>query len=117
MTLVDDGNPVVTYQIYMKDYKSGDKVTLGAVNMANAVNYVAMAKEYDPNAFIDPIEFIHGDINDDKVVDCFDMVLMRRALINPLTDEREKLSADMNGDGEIAIEDAVLLKKFLLGIK
>lgn len=117
MTLVDDGNPVVTYQIYMKDYKSGDKVTLGAVNMANAVNYVAMAKEYDPNAFIDPIEFIHGDINDDKVVDCFDMVLMRRALINPLTDEREKLSADMNDDGEIAIEDAVLLQKFLLGIK
>lgn len=117
MTLVDDGNPVVTYQIYMKDYKSGDKVTLGAVNMANAVNYVAMAKEYDPNAFTNPIEFIHGDINDDKVVNCFDMVLMRRALITPLTDEREKLSADMNDDGKIAIEDAVLLQKFLLGIK
>ena len=117
MTLADDGNPVVTYQIYMKDYKSGDKVTLGAVNMANAVNYVAMAKEYDPNAFTNPIEFIHGDINDDKVADCFDMVLMRRALITPLTDEREKLSADMNDDGKISIEDAVLLQKFLLGIK
>ena len=45
------------------------------------------------------------------------MVLMRRALITPLTDEREKLSADMNDDGKISIEDAVLLQKFLLGIK
>lgn len=117
MTLVDDGNPIVTYQVYMKDYKSGDKVTLGAVNMANAVNYVAMAKEYDPNAFKEPVEFIPGDMNDDKTVDCFDMVLMRRAVIESPEDERQKLAADMDGDGKIAVNDAVLLQKFLLGIK
>lgn len=115
MTLMDNGNPVVTYQVYKKDYKSGEKVNLGAVNMSKAVNYVVMAKEYDPNAFTDPIEFIQGDINDDKAVDCFDMILMRRSLINPLTDEREKLCSDMNGDGTISVEDVVLLQKFLLG--
>lgn len=121
MTLTDDGNPVVTYQVYMKDYKSGDKVTLGEVNMANAVNYVAMAKEYDADAFKEPVEFISGDINDDKTVDCFDAVLIKHALLNlqsyQLAGEREKLAADMDNDGEITIKDFVILKKFLFEIE
>lgn len=121
MTLTDDGNPVVTYQVYMKDYKSGDKVTLGEVNMANAVNYVAMAKEYDADAFKEPVEFMRGDINDDKIVDCFDAILIKHALLNlqsyQLAGEREKLAADTDNDGEITIKDFVILKKFLFEIE
>lgn len=118
LTLTDDGNPIVTYNIYKKDVKSGELVTLGELNMANAVNYIAMAKPYDPNeTYMNPIEFIWGDINGDERADAFDMVLMRRALIEPLTDKRQILSADTNSDGEINVSDAVLLQKFLLGIK
>ncbi|MGN0606876.1 MAG: family 43 glycosylhydrolase [Oscillospiraceae bacterium] len=121
MTLTDDGNPVVTYQVYMKDYKSGDKVTLGEVNMANAVNYVAMAKEYDADAFKEPVEFMRGDINDDKTVDCFDAILIKHIILNiqscQLAGEREKLAADMDNDGEITIKDFVILKKFLFEIE
>ena len=99
--------------------------------MNNAVNYVVLAKEYAPvtttttttiattteTTTTVSLDFILGDINDDKRVDVFDMVLMRRALIEPLSDAREKLAADMNGNGTIDISDAVLLQKFLLGIK
>lgn len=115
MTLTDDGDPVVTYQVYMRDYKAGETVTLGAVNMSNAVNYVAMAKAYDPDAFQDPVPFIAGDINNDQAVNCFDMVLLKRALTMPLSDARAKLAADMNGDGAITVADALLLQRFLLG--
>lgn len=115
MVLTDDGNPVVNYNVYMKDYKAGEQVILGKVGMANAVNYVAMAKEYDPDAFKEPIEFIQGDINDDKVINAFDMAFMRKALLVPVDDEREKLAADINIDGEISVADAVLLQSFILG--
>lgn len=33
-----------------------------------------------------------------------------------ITDEREKLAADMNGDGNINISDAVMMQRFLLGM-
>ena len=131
LTLTDDGNPIVTYNIYKKDVKNGETITLGEVNMNNAVNYVVLAKEYEAvtttttttiattteTTTTVSLDFILGDINDDKRVDVFDMVLMRRALIEPLSDAREKLAADMNGNGTIDISDAVLLQKFLLGIK
>lgn len=45
------------------------------------------------------------------------MILMRRALTEPLTDKRQILAADTNSDGEINSSDAVLLQKFLLGAK
>mgnify|MGYP001118475400 FL=1 len=117
MTLTDDGNPVVTYNIYMNDYKSGEEIILGKLANSSVVNYVVIAKEYDPNAFKEPVEFIPGDINNDKLVNIFDMIFMRRALIQPLTDEREKLAADLNGDGVIGLSDAVMLQNFLLGLK
>ncbi len=50
LTLTDDGNPNVTYNVYKKDVKNGGEVKLGAVNLNNAVNYVVMAKPYDANA-------------------------------------------------------------------
>jgi len=46
MTMTDDGNPVITYNVYRKDAKSGQQVTLGAVNMTTAVNYVVAVTEY-----------------------------------------------------------------------
>lgn len=37
MVLTDDGNPVVNYNVYMKDYKAGEQVILGKVGMANTL--------------------------------------------------------------------------------
>ncbi len=140
LTLTDDGNPIVTYNIYNKDVKSGEKVRLGAVNMSNAVNYVVMVKPYSTEDVYTTTttststtatttttttaptveelpDFIPGDMTGDERVDAFDMILMRRALFAAPTDKRQILAADMNGDGEINVSDAVLLQRFLLGIK
>lgn len=117
LTLTDDGNPVVTYNVYKKDVKSGEKVTLGAVNMSNAVNYIAMAKPYDPNeSYMNPVEYTTGDLNGDGRINIFDMIFMKQTLTEPVSDERQKLAADMNGDKSIDISDAVILQKILLGI-
>ncbi|WP_366559031.1 dockerin type I repeat-containing protein [Ruminococcus sp.] len=59
---------------------------------------------------------IPGDIKGDERVDTFDMIFMRRAFIETPADERKRLAADMNADGEINVSDAVKLKRFLLGM-
>ena len=109
MSLTDDGNPIVTYNVYNKNFEEGSEIVLGKVANSSVVNYVVMATD------MEKIEFIPGDINDDKRVDCFDMVLMRRALVEPPTDERAALAADINRSGSIDVADAVLLQSFLLG--
>lgn len=116
MTLTDDGKPIVTYRVYMKDFKAGETVSLGMVNMSAAVNYAVFAKEYDPNAFKEPVEFIHSDINGDNRINIFDMILIKEALTyvntnesSPLAGEREKLAADMNDDGAVTINDAIMI--------
>jgi hypothetical protein len=32
LTLTDDGNPIVTYNVYKKDVKNGEEIKLGAIN-------------------------------------------------------------------------------------
>ena len=111
MTLTDDGSPVVTYNVYKKNFEAGSEVVLGKIADSSVVNYVVIAKEQERQ-----IEYIPGDINNDEHIDVFDMILMRRALIASPTDERERLAADMNCDGSIDISDAVMMQRFLLGI-
>lgn len=56
---------------------------------------------------------IAGDINEDMRVDVFDLVLMRKAVI-----ERSGSKAcDFNSDGEINVSDLVSLSSYLLGIE
>ena len=109
MSLTDDGNPVVTYNVYKKNYSSGSEIVLGKIANSSVVNYVVMT------AVKEPTEFIPGDINDDKLVNVFDMVLMRRAAKQAPSDEREFLAADIDGNGVIDVTDALLLQDFLLG--
>ena len=109
MSLTDDGNPVVTYNVYKKNYSSGSEIVLGKIANSSVVNYVVMT------AVKEPTEFIPGDINDDKLVNVFDMVLMRRAVKQAPSDEREFLAADIDGNGVIDVTDALLLQDFLLG--
>ena len=59
---------------------------------------------------------IKGDIDGDRVVDTFDLILGRQAL----TGKKEltglaKSNADIDPDEKIAINDMVLLQKYLLG--
>ncbi|MCM1474385.1 MAG: endo-1,4-beta-xylanase, partial [Muribaculaceae bacterium] len=58
---------------------------------------------------------IFGDINSDGLINSFDMVLARKGLVSGFSDSTEKLSADVDQNGEYNINDAVLIQKFILG--
>ena len=105
-TLTDDGNPVVTYQLFRKDFASGETVTFGALNQTSCVNYtVAVTGK----------QAVIGDINQDGICDLADVVMMHKYLLTTgmLTPEQGAI-ADMNKDGKINAIDLTLLKRMLL---
>ena len=57
-----------------------------------------------------------GDFNDDKLVDVFDLCLMKCYFINGWDSPVEKNLADMNGDNQVKVADIVWLQKWLHGI-
>lgn len=68
--------------------------------------------------FIPSIDnLIAGDVTLNGVVDVFDLVAMRKGVINGFSDDNQKYCADVNADGENNVSDLVLLQKFLLGQK
>lgn len=60
------------------------------------------------------IKFTLGDINSDGVIDSFDLVLLRRGLINGFKNTAAALAADVNQDSKNDIADAVVFQKYLL---
>ena len=126
MTMTDDGNPNITYNVYRKDAKSGQKVTLGAVNMTTAVNYVVAVTEYhEPNTTTTANNAsVHvtllGDVNLDGFVTISDSVAILQYIANKdkysLTDTA-RANADVYnvGDG-ITAKDALAIQKLDSGI-
>ena len=105
--LTDDGNPVVTYQLYQKDFSSGETVMLGAVNQSNCVNYTV--------AVTAKRKHVIGDINADGVCDRADVVMLQEHLLTIRTLSVNQASvADMNADGKLNAVDLTLLKRLLL---
>lgn len=60
-------------------------------------------------------DVILGDINGDERIDCFDMILAKKGLINGFTKTRQQLAADVDQSGKYEINDAVLIQEFILG--
>ena len=59
---------------------------------------------------------VQGDINNDGVVDVFDLPAMRNVLIGIFAGSSQPhVNADLNGDGDVNIADLVLLHKYLFG--
>ena len=57
---------------------------------------------------------IYGDINGDESVDIFDLIFARKALVSA-PDGFDADIADVDGDGKFAVNDLVVLAKFILG--
>ena len=60
-----------------------------------------------------------GDVNLDETVDSFDMIALRRMILNGLGDASRMnvslFNSDVNLDGKVNIADLILLQKYLLG--
>ncbi|MBR5164211.1 MAG: family 43 glycosylhydrolase [Ruminococcus sp.] len=63
-----------------------------------------------------PAPVINGDITRDERIDSFDVIAARQALTGKAFASNEaEQAADVNGDGEFTIADAVLINEFVLG--
>ncbi len=58
---------------------------------------------------------MRGDINQDGEIDVFDIPLMRNTVLNSSAKSVTNTAADIDGDGNIAINDAVLLNQYIYG--
>ncbi len=97
----------VTFKIYNKQIRKGEKVTLGSNGQSYmCVNFFALAT---PNAVP---EDIIGDINSDKYLNIADIVCLNNYLLGraPLTDA-QKQQADLSRDGKLNVFDLILLKR------
>ncbi len=61
------------------------------------------------------IAFIPGDVNDDKSVNIFDSISLKRILEEPQEEVAKASASDTNGDGSVTMADLTLLNQFLLG--
>ena len=99
----------VTFELYARELKTGETVTLGANGQAAyCMNYFVLAVESGAN--VTP-----GDLSENGKIDTADLVLMQKYLLTqePLTAAQFAV-ADMNGDGRVNAVDLTLLKRVLL---
>ena len=62
-----------------------------------------------------PVAMHKGDINYDGKIDCFDIVLARKGLINGIEDKKALKAADADSSGVFDLTDALLIMKFVMG--
>lgn len=58
---------------------------------------------------------LKGDLNNDGSIDTFDVVLSRENVVQMFTGGQVNMLGDVDGDGQIQINDLVLLSKYVLG--
>lgn len=104
----DDGNPVVTYQIYRKDVSKDEIITIGMNGNANSVNYFAVVKPYE-----EPQTYLRGDLNQDGIINIYDLVLLKKHLQKNNFDTLTAGIADVTSDGKVDSADVRLLTDYL----
>lgn len=95
----------VSFNIYSKDFKSGDKIILGTNGQsAYCVNYAVMVTEKEEN--------IIYDLNGDKIEDLKDVILFEKYLIKLETfDQKQFKIADVNNDNKVNVFDLCIMKR------
>lgn len=80
-----------------------------------SIDEVTISAAGTPIAIPDPVEIINGDLNSDGVINVFDLIIARRALFSIPSPDISTDITDVDGDGFFAVNDIVVLNKFLLG--
>lgn len=91
-------------------YMDGDQLHPNRTGAAKLAELFASEFGNGQNPATTPL----GDINNDMIIDTFDMLFLRRMLMSGNLESDAKKRADVNSDGNVNISDAVELQKFLL---
>lgn len=99
----------VIFNLYKKNVKAGEKVTLGTNGgFGLSANY---------SVFAVPLEkVIKGDVNSDGCIDAFDMCLARKGVIYGFNNTLAFEAADIDSNGKVETADLVKIQKFILGM-
>ncbi|MCI7805004.1 MAG: RICIN domain-containing protein, partial [Oscillospiraceae bacterium] len=102
----------VTFEMYSKEIKADETITLGANGQSGGVvNYIVLAAEKSSS-----LTSVPGDLTCDEHIDVFDLAKYRQFILGTRTLEGTALAnADINGDGAQNVSDMVLLQSFLIG--
>ncbi len=106
-TKVSDGKSCV--EVISAETETGANIQQWEINGHDCQSWIIEEVDYDPS-----VTFTYGDINNDTLIDSFDMVLMRQELCGPVLSVVQKLSADVNADGLVNVADAVELNRHIL---
>lgn len=103
----------ITFEIYSKDIKADEMITLGANGQASGVvNYIVLAAKENIQT---PIIPVYGDVNADGSFSISDIVMMQKWLLAvpdaKLTDSK---AGDLSEDGVLNILDLCFMKSELL---
>ncbi len=108
-------NPQVTYQLYRKDVKAGERVTIGVNGVANSVNYLVAVKPYGEVPHDPTPDYVSGDVNADGSFDVTDVVALQKWLLAvPDTSLANWKAADLCEDDKLDVFDLCLMKRELL---
>ena len=61
------------------------------------------------------VNYIKGDINNDKCIDIFDLIAVKKGLINGFSSKAAETAADADSSGSVSVNDAVLIQKYIHG--
>ena len=106
-----ENNQNVSYNIYRKDYKAGETVTLGSNGTSSGcVNYTVLVSGVQAQ------KTLAGDVNCDGIVNESDSAALKRSLCKMATLSGEGYkNADVNGDNAVDSKDMKLLGEFICG--
>lgn len=111
----------MTYELYSKDVRAGETVTIGMIAQGSCVNVIAAAVVYQattepPTEPTEPPtepQPVTGDVDGSGTCDILDLIMLQKWVhgTGTLTDPD---AADLNADGCVDVFDLALLKRLLL---
>ncbi|MCR4889506.1 MAG: hypothetical protein K5979_10085, partial [Ruminococcus sp.] len=92
--------------------RSAVEIADGSENSGANVQQFRRNGKQSQSWILEPVEerVIYGDINEDERVDAFDLVVMRKLVVNGWYHS----AADMNDDDKIGAADLVQMERFLM---
>ena len=95
----------VTFDVYSKFVKSGEKVILGTNGQSSyCINYTV---------FVSDIQLIRGDVNADGYFNIADLVMMQKWILG-IGELKDWKAGDLCKDGNIDAFDMVMMRKLLI---
>lgn len=99
------------------DAQSGTKYNITAYYDDGAIvnNYLNSVSPSIVNGSIEVLDFIYGDLNEDKKVNISDVILMRRHIAGRYDQIINETAADVNVDTKINTTDTILVRRYIAG--